>query len=268
MHVVYTQPIGLLESVPNATAEWIVKIKNAMPLFADNPMDLHLFGLGFATISNRPNSDDAVAQAKNYLYAQPYNSVDQFKLWVRNAEENNSLPVNVYEYFDLDSMRTDEDDWYISLPQIIASNFATMPHVAPHIKMLTFVHQMLSYFVGDEKNPMHTKGDKDMVDEIKRTIERVGIYVDRVVYHIDVKGDATADAPDELSIELYNKISDRYDVSIDKIKYSSVAFDWYYALMQNCFNLAMSGGKMLDGLTIIPYDRMLKWEHLFLQYKK
>tara|TARA_R100000808_G_scaffold6185_1_gene18529 strand:- start:1304 stop:2422 length:1119 start_codon:yes stop_codon:yes gene_type:complete len=270
-HVVVTQPMGLEQFYSNSAIEWAVKIKNAMPILANNPIDLMSFAQGFATIQDRPNSDDAITQAKNYLYAQPYYSVDDFKSWVRNAEDNNSLPVNIYEFFDLDSMRSDEDDWFLTLPQVIASNFATMPHVAPHIKMLTFTHQMLSNFISQASDSiLKAKGDEDMLDEIKRNIDRVGVYIDKTVYYISeqTKDDPVSDTPDEQTMKLYIKIDDQYDVTIDKIRFSSRYFNWYYALMQNCFILAMSGGKLLDELTIIPYDQVLKWEDLLPPEKK
>ena len=39
-------------------------------------------------------------------------------------------------------------------------------------------------------------------------------------------------------------------------------FDYYWATLINTYALAKDGGKLLGGLTIIPYSKLLKFKHI------
>ena len=267
LHTVYTQPMGLPSSLTQGVAVWVNKLKNAMPTLADRPIDLYLFGLAMLTLENRPDSEADLEKAKKFIYAQPYISVDNFKQWVAfNTEDQRSMPVDIFKYVNLDNTKPDINDpktdeldylrWWIQLPELIASNFALMPQHLPHVKMLNFVHWALNKFMygQEEDNILFKVGDQDLLAEVESTLERVGHYFTQINIDNYVK--------DNIS-ELFKKIEDKYPTQIFlPQEFPSQMFDYYWAILINTFALAKSGGKLMGGLTIYPYSKMLKFQDL------
>ena len=262
LHTVYTQPMGLPSSFTVGVAIWVNKLKNAMPTLADRPLDLYLFGLAMLTLENRPDSEVEIAKAKNFLYAQPYISVDQFRQWVSfNTEDQRSMPVDVFKYVNLNNTKpdpkaSDQDHfrWWIQLPELVAMNFALMPQHMPHIKMLNFVHWALNRFLFEQDNILFKVGDQDLLAEIESTMGRVGEYFEQIKIDKHIK---------ENTLKLYKNIEDKYNTNLFiPEEFPSQMFDYYWAILVNTFSLAKSGGKLLGGLTIYPYSRMLKFQDL------
>jgi len=256
----YYHPRGTNPFIQNGVILWVNKLKNTMPILVDNPIDLYLFAQGFATLEARPDSEADVEQAKRYLYSQAYYSRDKFDVWAdQNKDQDRSLPVNIHEYIDLEDMKSDEGNWWHELPSIIASNFAIMPSLMPHIKVLYFVHGILNnHFVSDLDSPVHDHADKEMFEEVKKNISRVGSYLDKVVHQ------GVSPSREHILPKLHT-----YDpIELGPLTPSKI-FNWYYALLINCYTLAQSGGKFMNGLTVTPYDELQKYEQLFTEeYKK
>ena len=261
--ICYFDPMGFPSEITNGVAVWVVKIKNAMASLVDCPVDLYMVALGFATLESRPYTSAQLEKAKKYLYAKPYESVDLFEKWLKlNESKDQFYPVNVFEYLDLEDMKSEKDLWWLSLPEIMGSNFANTPHVKPHIKVLLFVYSILSDFMDIDDNLINKEGDKALVEEVNDTLYSVQHYLNRIVHLLDDKGNPALSedkARTAVMLDIYSKPINFTSLG----KFSSLAFNWYYALLINCFTLALSGGKFLDGLTIRPYKLLLRWEHFF-----
>ena len=265
LHTVYTQPMGLPSSLTQGVAIWVNKLKNAMPTLADRPLDLYLFGLGMLTLENRPDSEADVEKAKQFIYAQPYISVDQFKQWVAfNTEDQRSMPVDIFKYVNLDNTKPDEHDpktteldifkWWIALPELVAMNFALMPNYMPHIKMLNFVHWALHKFLYGQDNVLFKVGDQDLLADVENTMKMVQGYFNQINIENYVQKN---------TLNLFQKIEDKYETQIFLPEdFPSQMFDYYWAILINTFALAKSGGKLMGGLTIYPYSKMLKFADL------
>lgn len=159
-------------------------------------------------------------------------------------------------------MKSEKDLWWLCLSEIMGSNFANTPHVKPHIKVLLFVYSILSDFMDIDDNLINKEGDKALVEEVNDTLYSVQHYLNRIVHLLDDKGNPTLSedkARTAVMLDIYSKPINFINLG----KFSSLAFNWYYTLLINCFTLALSGGKFLDGLTIRSYKLLLRWEHFF-----
>ena len=275
LHQIYTQPMGLPSSLTQGVAIWVNKLKNAMPMLADRPLDLYIFALGLLTLETRPDSEANVEKAKTFIYAQPYISVDNFKQWIAfNTEDLRSMPVDVFNYINLDNTKPDPKAdkldyfrWWMQLPELVSMNFALMPQYMPHIKMLNFVHWSLHKFLSGhivgsvankdleiKVNPLWKYGDKDLMEEVDKTMKMVQGYFNQinVENHVQIN-----------TLRLFQKIEDKYNTQMFvPEELPSQIFDYYWAILINTFSLAKSGGKLLGGLTIYPYSKMLKFKDL------
>ena len=264
LHVCYTQPMGLRAEISNGVAIWVTKIKNAMPILADRPLDLYLFALGLLSVETRPDSEADVEAFKKYLYAKPYFSQDTFIQWVgMNNEDQCSMPVDVFKHINLEDIRpTDSDpdnelNWWLQLPELIACNIALMPQHMPHIKMLNFVYWSLQKYLEGQNNLLYKVGDQDLLAEVEATMDSVGRYFAQ----IDISNNKNIKTK---TLNLFEKIEDKYDTAVFlPDEFPSYAFNWYWALLINCYALAKSGGKLLDGFIIVPHSKLLKFEHFF-----
>ena len=268
LHICYTQPMGLRQEITNGVAIWVTKIKNAMPILADRPLDLYLFALGLLNVETRPDSEADVEAFKKYLYAKPFFSQDTFIQWVNmNTEDQSSMPVDVFKHLDIEDLRpkgkwTEENlrkdnIFWLKLPEIIACNIALMPQHMPHLKMLNFVYWSLQKYLEQENNIIVKLGDKDLFAELENAMASVGRYFDQ----IDISNNKNIKTE---TLDLFVKIEDKYgtDVFLPE-KFPSHAFNWYWALLINCFNLARSGGRTQNNLAIVPNSQLLKFEYFF-----
>ena len=267
LHTVYSQPMGLISILSIGVAIWVNKLKNAMPMISDRPIDLYLFALGMLTLETRPDSEADVEKAKKFIYAQPYISIANFQQWLAfNIEDQRSLPVDVFKYINLDNTKPDPkaDDevyfrWWLQLPEIVGMNFALMPQHMPHIKMLNFVHWVLNRFMTFEKslpdkNSIYGHGDPDMIEEVESTLASVGRYFDQINIDKYVKDN---------TLKLFKSIDDKYNTVLFLPEaFPTQMFDYYWAILINTYALAKGGGKLLGGLTVYPYSQLLKFKDI------